>query len=112
MSEVRMWGDGESGTSSAAIRDADGRYPSLRDFVHGRVCDLLARLEGDDFGGLYRLVIGEVEDSLLKAVMEETAGHQGRAARILGISRGTLRKKLRTHGLVPQAPQPTGGGGG
>ena len=112
MSEGRTRGDGQSGAAGGAVGGGDGRQPSLREFVHGRVSDLFSRMEVDELDGLYRLVIAEVEGSLLAAVMEETAGNQGRAARILGINRGTLRKKLRAHGLVPQAPQPMGGGGG
>lgn len=112
MSEGSTGGDGETSATSGADDGADAREVSLGEFVHARVSDLFSRLDGHDGDGLYRLVIGEVEGSLLEAVMNETAGNQGRAARILGINRGTLRKKLRAHGLVPQAPQPTGGGGG
>ena len=90
----------------------DDEPATLREFISGRVSDLFTRLGGEDCDGLYRLVIGEVEGSLLESVMRETAGNQGRAARILGINRGTLRKKLRAHGLSPREPQPTGGGGG
>jgi Fis family transcriptional regulator len=32
--------------------------------------------------------------------MNYTGGNQSRAAQILGINRGTLRKKLRTYGLL------------
>ena len=46
-------------------------------------------LNGDRPGDLYDLVIGEVERPLFKA-----------AAGILGINRGTLRKKLRTYSLI------------
>jgi Fis family transcriptional regulator, factor for inversion stimulation protein len=49
---------------------------------------------------LYDLVIGEVEKPLFKAVLEYTGGNQSLAASILGINRGTLRKKLRRHGLL------------
>ena len=112
MSEGRTRGDGQSGAAGGAVGGGDGRQPSLREFVHGRVSDLFSRMDGDEIDGLYRLVITEVEGSLLGAVMEETAGNQGRAARVLGINRGTLRKKLRAHGLVPQTPQPKGRGGG
>ena len=112
MSEGNTQGDGRTGTESRTDDDVDVGHPSLGEFVRARVSDLFSRLEGDDFDGLYRLVIGEVEGSLLEAVMNETGGNQGRAARILGINRGTLRKKLRAHGLAPQTPQPTGGGGG
>lgn len=49
---------------------------------------------------LYDLVIGEVEKPLFKAVLDYTGGNQSLAATILGINRGTLRKKLRRHGLL------------
>jgi Fis family transcriptional regulator, factor for inversion stimulation protein len=49
---------------------------------------------------LYDLVIGEVERPLFQAVLDYTGGNQSLAAAILGINRGTLRKKLRLHGLL------------
>ena len=99
-----MRGDGQSEATGEGVADEGGRQPGLREFVYDRVSDLFSRMDGDEVDGLYRLVITEVEGSLLAAVMEETAGNQGRAARILGINRGTLRKKLREHRLVPQTP--------
>ena len=104
--------DGHSGAVEGTDGTGAAGPPGLREFVSERVSDLFARLDRNDCDGLYRLVIGEVEGSLLEAVMKETAGNQGRAARILGLNRGTLRKKLRAHGLVLREPQPTGGGGG
>ena len=58
-------------------------------------------LNGDRPGDLYDLVIGEVERPLFKAVMDFTDGNQSQAAGILGINRGTLRKKLRSYSLLP-----------
>ncbi len=57
-------------------------------------------LNGDRPGDLYDLVIGEVERPLFKAVLDYTDGNQSQAAGILGINRGTLRKKLRTYLLI------------
>ncbi len=57
-------------------------------------------LNGDRPGDLYDLVIGEVERPLFKAVMNYTRGNQSQAAGILGINRGTLRKKLRSYSLI------------
>ena len=54
-------------------------------------------LNGDRPGDLYELVIGEVERPLFKAVMDYTQGNQSQAAGILGINRGTLRKKLKAY---------------
>ena len=48
---------------------------------------------------LYELIVNEVEIPLLKKVMRYTGGNQSKAAKILGISRGTLRKKLEKHKL-------------
>jgi Fis family transcriptional regulator len=59
-----------------------------------------ATLNGDRPGELYDLVIGEVERPLFKAVMDYTDGNQSQAAGILGINRGTLRKKLRTYSII------------
>ncbi|MEZ5589524.1 MAG: helix-turn-helix domain-containing protein [Gammaproteobacteria bacterium] len=49
---------------------------------------------------LYKFVLSEVEPPLLQVVLEHTDGNQSRAAEILGLDRGTLRKKLREHGLL------------
>jgi len=57
-------------------------------------------LNGHRPGDLYEMVIGEVERPLLKTVLDYTEGNQSQAADILGINRGTLRKKLRQHGLL------------
>ncbi len=57
-------------------------------------------LNGERPGDLYELVIGEVERPLFKAVLDYTQGNQSQAAGILGLNRGTLRKKLRYYSLI------------
>ena len=56
-------------------------------------------LNGHAPGELYNLVIREVEEPLFRAVLGYVDGNQSRAAEVLGINRGTLRKKLREYGL-------------
>ncbi|MCY4050419.1 MAG: Fis family transcriptional regulator [Gammaproteobacteria bacterium] len=49
---------------------------------------------------LYSIVLGEVEKVLLESVMERVNNNQTQAARILGINRNTLRRKLEKHELL------------
>jgi len=56
-------------------------------------------LNGHKPGDLYQLVLGEVEKPLFRAVLTYTNGNQCEAAEILGINRGTLRKKLKDYKL-------------
>lgn len=44
---------------------------------------------------LYELVLEEVEAPLFRTVMEMSRYNQSKAARVLGVSRGTLRTKLK-----------------
>lgn len=57
-------------------------------------------LNGHKPGHLYDLVLREVEEPLFRAVLTYVDGNQSRAAEVLGINRGTLRKKLREYGLT------------
>ena len=49
---------------------------------------------------VYEMVLSEVEKPLLEAVMAYTKGNQSKAAIVLGISRGTLRKKLKIYNML------------
>lgn len=71
----------------------------LRKHTEEALDQYFANLNGDRPGDLYQLVLGEVEQPLFKAVMEYTRGNQSQAAGILGLNRGTLRKKLKTYSL-------------
>lgn len=46
---------------------------------------------------LYQLIVEEVEAPLFRTVMELTRYNQSKAARVLGVSRGTLRTKLKLY---------------
>jgi len=49
---------------------------------------------------LYKFVIKEVERPLMKEVMKYTDSNQTQAAKILGINRTTLRKKLKDFKII------------
>jgi Fis family transcriptional regulator len=57
-------------------------------------------LDGENTCGLFDLVMAEVERPMLASVMRYVGGNQSRAADVLGLSRGTLRKKLLQYGLL------------
>lgn len=48
-----------------------------------------------DIVDLYKLVIEEIEEPLYKCAIEHCRYNQSRAAAILGVSRGTLRARLK-----------------
>ncbi|HAF87343.1 MAG: Fis family transcriptional regulator [Legionellaceae bacterium] len=68
---------------------------SLSKSVTHAVQNYFAELKGTDPVDLYQFVLEEVEIPLFKAVMEHCKYNQSRAAFMLGVSRGTLRTKLR-----------------
>lgn len=73
---------------------------TLRDSVYNAMMRYFSQLDGVDPSDLYNLVQNEVEGPMLEALMHFTKSNQSRAARILGISRGTLRKKLKQYGML------------
>ena len=49
---------------------------------------------------LYELILKQIEEPLLSVVLEKTRGNQTKCAQILGLNRGTLRKKMKTYDLM------------
>lgn len=80
-------------TQNTAIQQEQG----LQDLVYGLVNRFLSDNKGKSIENLYDMILSEVEPPLLQAVMEKRRGNQLQAARILGISRGTIRKKLQRY---------------
>lgn len=72
----------------------------LHDSVRQALEYYFAQLKGKIPENLYELVLAEVEVPLLESVMAFTRGNQSRAAILLGLSRGTLRKKLKIYGML------------
>jgi len=57
-------------------------------------------LEGAAVTDVYNLVLSEVEAPLLESVMNYVKGNQTKASELLGLNRGTLRKKLKQYDLL------------
>ena len=71
----------------------------LRNHAERALSDYFANLNGHRPARLYDMVLREVEEPLFRTVLDYASGNQSQAAVILGINRGTLRKKLREFGL-------------
>ena len=67
---------------------------SLRGSVRESLQGYFTQLDGQTPANLYGMVMAEVEKPLIEMVLKLTNGNQSKAAIILGISRGTLRKKM------------------
>ena len=81
------------------VSRAVSRDIPLRSHAEEALHTYFQNLNGHRPGQLYDLVMREVEEPLFKAVLDYAEGNQSRAAVILGINRGTLRKKLKEFGL-------------
>ena len=76
------------------------QHASLRVCVEHAMSKYFFHLDGQDTTDLYQMVLSEIEGPLLEAVLEYTNNNQSRASAILGLNRGTLRKKLKQHDLL------------
>ena len=96
----------KSKTSAKKARSQSSGPPPLRDSAAEAIAHFLSTLDGEVCSDLYDMVLHQVEAPLLKAVLDYTQQNQSHAAAMLGLNRGTLRKKLRQHGLLTEAEAP------
>ena len=75
------------------------RKQPIRRSVTSAIELYLDDMNGHEVNDLYHVVLSEVEPALLDVIMQHAEGNQTEAAEMLGISRGTLRKKLKLYGL-------------
>ncbi len=76
------------------------RRQTLRDMVRSTISEYLQDVDDEFITELHAMVLAEVEAPLLEAVMHKARSNQSTAARMLGLNRGTLRKKLRQYKLL------------
>jgi len=68
-------------------------------FIKQKVEQYFTQLSGHDPVSLHAMVISEVEKPLLEAALKHSGYNQTKAAKVLGLSRSTLRKKLDHYNL-------------
>lgn len=84
----------------AVSTDTETNGPTLADSVRDTVQNYIDTMEGEAIADLYDMVLAEVEAPLLECLLAHTRGNQSRTASILGLNRGTLRKKLKRYGML------------
>ena len=91
-----------SDKTAAANDDNSPTAPthSLRESVTAAVRHYLDELDGQISTDVYQMVLAEIEAPLLEEIMAYTRNNQTKASIMLGLNRGTLRKKLKQYNLI------------
>jgi Fis family transcriptional regulator, factor for inversion stimulation protein len=89
--------EGEDWSSVAVLHP--NRAETLGECVRSSVKDYLRHMDGHDVHGLHRLFMEEVERPLLETILRHTRGNQTLAAKLLGMSRSTLRKRMAVYDI-------------
>ncbi len=69
---------------------------TFENFLEEKIGDLVERMGGLEQADIYNMVMQRVEKPLITLVLKKTEGNQVHAARLLGINRNTLRKRIRS----------------
>ena len=87
-------------TADTAVATQTITSDSLSHAVKDSVQRYFIQLDGQEPVDLYPLVLTEMEIPLLKCVLKATNWNQSKTAKVLGISRGTLRKKMIAYKII------------
>lgn len=90
----------EADINSVNNAEVNSEALTLRQSVEQTLETYFTHLDGHDASDIYNMVLAEVEPPLLEVVMRYTHHNQSKAAEMLGLNRGTLRKKLKLYGLL------------
>ena len=84
---------------TTAVQQIETSHDALSAHVIAVVKKYLASAQAnkDQNPNVYQLVLEEIEAPLFRTVMEMTRYNQSKAAKVLGLSRGTLRTKLKQY---------------
>jgi len=72
---------------------------NLQDKIETLLDNYFKDLDGEKPNDVYNMVLHSVEKPLLIYIMNYAQGNQTKAAKILGLNRNTLRKKLELYNL-------------
>lgn len=92
--------DTQADTASVTTLHKTNEDQSLRACVETTMENYFRHLDGQNVSDVYNMVLAEVEAPLLEVIMKHTRQNQTKTSEILGLNRGTLRKKLKQYGLL------------
>ena len=95
-----MIGSGQTSDQPTSTASSGEGTETLGQSVTRAVQDYLGAMEQQTVDDLYELVLTQVERPLLECAMRHTGDNQSRAAELLGVSRGTLRARLKKYGML------------
>lgn len=81
-------------------KQADQSAVRLQDHVQQHLDRYFSELGNSAPNNVYNLVLAQVEKPMLEVVLHQMRYNQSKTAAVLGISRGTLRKKMKAYGLL------------
>jgi len=73
---------------------------SVKELLAGKLNGMLNKMMLVEKSNLYDILLAEFEKALFGVVLDQTKGNQLKAAKILGINRNTLNKKLKQYKLI------------
>jgi two-component system nitrogen regulation response regulator GlnG len=88
---------GTSGAEPGADAPGAGEGGALASLIAGRIAKWLDTPGGEEPRDLYEKLVAEIERPLIELALKRTGGNQVKAARMLGLNRNTLRKKITDH---------------
>ncbi len=85
---------------SVTALQQENQTQSLRACVETTMENYFHHLDGQPVTDVYDMLLAEVEAPMLEVVMKHTRQNQTKASELLGLNRGTLRKKLKRYSLL------------
>ena len=84
------------------VTQVDENVEDIESFLRTKLAAVIPALSDEDGSDFYEHTIKSVEKPLIELVLKESGGNRIKAARLLGMNRNTLSKKLQLLGLSNQ----------
>jgi Fis family transcriptional regulator, factor for inversion stimulation protein len=99
-------GGSDDSADRRRLKAEESAVPRIDDTIRKALDQYFKTLGDQTPHALYEMVVSAAERPLLAYVMQRYGDNVSHAAKALGITRNTLRKKLQAHGLSPETKNP------